>query len=387
MAWAAPRLLARLRRRRPAASAGSAHAFLRGRRPRGRRARSRTCSSWATRARSRSSRRRSISGAIVERMRFGAYLAFITLWSLARLRARSRTGSGAAACSRKLGALDFAGGTVVHVNAGRRRARRRARARPAQGLRAPGDPAAQRAVHAARRRAALVRLVRLQRRQRARGERHRGARLRQHACSRRPARCVVWTLLDLRAHAARRPPSAPRPAIVVGLVAITPAAGFVGPDGGARARRILAAFPSYFALLWRARTRLDDSLDVVAAHGLGGTVGALLTGVFAAKAWNGAADGLLFGNPRAARHPGARGAGGARLQRRRDLRAAEGARARDAACKVERAGGGPRPRRESARRGGLRRPTRARSWSCSGETESLAPVPALAASAAEGGRA
>jgi Amt family ammonium transporter len=60
----------------------------------------------------------------------------------------------------------------------------------------------------------------------------------------------------------------------------------------------IAAFPSYYALLWRARTRLDDSLDVVAAHGLGGTVGALLTGVLAQKAWNGTADGLLFGNPR-----------------------------------------------------------------------------------------
>jgi Amt family ammonium transporter len=60
----------------------------------------------------------------------------------------------------------------------------------------------------------------------------------------------------------------------------------------------LAAFPSYFAIVWRARTRLDDSLDVVAAHGLGGTVGALLTGVFAQKSWNGTADGLLFGNPR-----------------------------------------------------------------------------------------
>ena len=60
----------------------------------------------------------------------------------------------------------------------------------------------------------------------------------------------------------------------------------------------MAAFPSYFALLWRARTRLDDSLDVVAAHGLGGTVGALLTGVLAQKSWNGTVDGALFGNPR-----------------------------------------------------------------------------------------
>src|SRR5207237_3355716 len=47
----------------------------------------------------------------------------------------------------------------------------------------------------------------------------------------------------------------------------------------------------------RARTSLDDSLDVVAAHGVGGTVGALLTGVLAQKALNGVADGALFGNP------------------------------------------------------------------------------------------
>jgi len=59
----------------------------------------------------------------------------------------------------------------------------------------------------------------------------------------------------------------------------------------------LAAIPSYFALIIRTKTSLDDSLDVVAAHGVGGTVGALLTGVFAQKALNGVADGVLFGNP------------------------------------------------------------------------------------------
>ena len=59
----------------------------------------------------------------------------------------------------------------------------------------------------------------------------------------------------------------------------------------------IAAMPSYFGLVWRAKTSLDDSLDVVAAHGVGGTVGALLTGVFAQKALNGIADGALFGNP------------------------------------------------------------------------------------------
>jgi Amt family ammonium transporter len=106
---------------------------------------------------------------------------------------------------------------------------------------------------------------------------------------------LVWTLLDLfRTGKATAVGAAT--GIVVGLVAITPAAGFIGPMA-ALALGVVAAFPSYFALLYRARTRLDDSLDVVAAHGFGGTVGALLTGVFASKAWNGTADGLLYGNP------------------------------------------------------------------------------------------
>jgi Amt family ammonium transporter len=85
-------------------------------------------------------------------------------------------------------------------------------------------------------------------------------------------------------------------AIVVGLVAITPAAGFISPMNGLLLGAI-AAVPSYFALIIRAKTSLDDSLDVVAAHGVGGTVGALLTGVFADKALNGLFDGALYGNP------------------------------------------------------------------------------------------
>jgi len=107
---------------------------------------------------------------------------------------------------------------------------------------------------------------------------------------------LVWTVLDL-SRSRRATAVGAATAIVVGLVAVTPAAGFVRPIA-ALALGAIAAFPSYFALLWRARTRLDDSLDVIAAHGVGGTVGALLTGVFAEKAWNGVADGALFGNPR-----------------------------------------------------------------------------------------
>jgi Amt family ammonium transporter len=110
------------------------------------------------------------------------------------------------------------------------------------------------------------------------------------------ATLVVWTLLDVVRNG-KATAVGGATAIVVGLVAITPAAGYVSPMSAILLGAI-AAVPSYYGLLFRVRTRLDDSLDVVAAHGLGGTVGALLTGVFAQKVWNGTADGLLFGNPR-----------------------------------------------------------------------------------------
>jgi len=106
---------------------------------------------------------------------------------------------------------------------------------------------------------------------------------------------VVWTLLDLVRNRKATAVGAAT-AIVVGLVAITPAAGHVSPISAILLGGI-AAVPSYYALLFRVRTRLDDSLDVVAAHGVGGFVGALLTGVFSEKAWSGVTDGLLFGNP------------------------------------------------------------------------------------------
>src|SRR5205085_8776132 len=106
---------------------------------------------------------------------------------------------------------------------------------------------------------------------------------------------VVWTILDM-IRQKRTTAVGAATGIVVGLVAITPAAGFVGPMS-AIALGAIAAVPSYFGLIIRAKTSLDDSLDVVAAHGVGGTVGALLTGVFAQKSLNGVADGLLYGNP------------------------------------------------------------------------------------------
>jgi Amt family ammonium transporter len=109
------------------------------------------------------------------------------------------------------------------------------------------------------------------------------------------ATLVVWTFLDLM-RSGKPTAVGAATAIVVGLVAITPAAGFVSPMSAILLGGI-AAIPSYLGLIVRVKTSLDDSLDVVAAHGVGGTVGALLTGVFAQKAFNGVQDGLLFGNP------------------------------------------------------------------------------------------
>jgi Amt family ammonium transporter len=108
------------------------------------------------------------------------------------------------------------------------------------------------------------------------------------------AALAVWMALDAM-RTGRATAVGAATAIVIGLVVITPAAGFVSPLS-ALAMGALGAVPSYFAIVWRARTRLDDSLDVLAGHGIGGISGALLTGVFASAQWGGT-DGLLHGNP------------------------------------------------------------------------------------------
>ena len=84
---------------------------------------------------------------------------------------------------------------------------------------------------------------------------------------------------------------------VVGLVAITPAAGYVTPLAGIPIGIVGAAI-SYYAMIVRGKSQLDESLDVFACHGLGGTWGALATGLFATVAVNSAgANGLFYGNP------------------------------------------------------------------------------------------
>jgi ammonium transporter, Amt family len=85
---------------------------------------------------------------------------------------------------------------------------------------------------------------------------------------------------------------------VAGLVAITPAAGFVQPIMGIPIGAG-AAVICYYMMVFRAKTSIDESLDVWAVHGMGGTWGALATGIFCCAAVNTAGkDGLIYGNPK-----------------------------------------------------------------------------------------
>ncbi|MEA2299127.1 MAG: ammonium transporter, Amt family [Solirubrobacteraceae bacterium] len=106
---------------------------------------------------------------------------------------------------------------------------------------------------------------------------------------------VVWFGLDLL-RGRRVTAIGAATAIVVGCVGITPAGGFISPTW-AMLLGALAALPSYALIVWRPRTRLDETLDVLAAHGLAGLTGILFIGFFAQHAWNGVSNGLLYGHP------------------------------------------------------------------------------------------
>ena len=233
-----------------------------------------------------------ISGAVVERIRFGPYLAFIAGWVLLVYSPVCHWVWGGGWLS-ALGALDFAGGTVVHVTAG-------TAAVVSAWMLGPRSDYGRQAIlphnvpfvllgagllwfgwfgfnggsALAANESAVLAFV--------------------NTLLAPAAALVVWMLLDaMRDRIVTAVGGAT--GIVVGLVAITPAAGFVGPMA-AIAIGSIAALPCYYAILLRSRSSLDDSLDVAAAHGIGGLTGALLTGVFAQAVWGGQ-DGLLFGNP------------------------------------------------------------------------------------------
>jgi len=235
-----------------------------------------------------------ISGAVVERMSFRAYLTFFALWSVLVYAPVAHCVWGEGGWIHNLGALDFAGGTVVHITAGV---------------------------------AALVCAILL-------GPRHdhKRAPLIPHnvpfvllgagllwfgwfgfnagsALAANGTAALAFVTTNIGASSAMLcwlvlewyrsgKPTAVGAATgaVVGLVGITPAAGYVAPWAALLIGMITAAV-CFSVLQLRSKTALDDTLDVFACHGVGGICGALLTGVFAMKALNAAgADGLVAGN-------------------------------------------------------------------------------------------
>jgi Amt family ammonium transporter len=233
-----------------------------------------------------------IAGAFVERMKFVSYVLFISLWSLLVYSPVAHWVWGNGGWLAKAGMLDFAGGLVVHQLAGvaalaavmvigKRKDYGKASYAPHNvPMIALGTALlwfgwfgfnAGSAVSSAGGLAASAFTIT-----------HLGA----------AAAACAWTIIDM---ILKGKPSVTGFCIgaVVGLVAITPASGFVEPYAAIIIGAVAGVASNIFAYL-RGKSEFDDSLDVVACHGVGGFVGTILTGFFASKAVNPAGvDGSL----------------------------------------------------------------------------------------------
>jgi Amt family ammonium transporter len=235
-----------------------------------------------------------ISGAVVERMRFPAFLLFGLLWTTIVYDPLAHWVWGSGGWIGELGALDFAGGTVIHISAGtaavvaalmigpRRDYGRTALVPHNVPMTVLGAGILWFGWFGFNAGSAL-----------AAGELAALAFANTFAAP--AAALVTWMGIDL-VRSGRSTAVGAATGLVVGLVAVTPAAGFVTPLA-ALAMGVIAAGVSHAAMELRGRLRIDDSLDVFACHGAAGIVGAVLTGVFATTAVNpDGADGLLAGN-------------------------------------------------------------------------------------------
>ena len=229
-----------------------------------------------------------ISGAIAERMKFSAYVVFILLWATLVYDPICHWVWGPDGWLGVRGALDFAGGTVVHLSSGAAALvcalviGRRSRPGPPHNLTLTllgagllwfgwfGFNAG--SALASNDNAAL-------------------ALVNTHVAA--AAAAFAWACAEwIR----QGKPTALGVAsgLVAGLVVITPAAGFVGPMSAAL-MGLIAGPVCYGAVMLKGRLGYDDALDAFGIHGVGGALGAVLTGVFAAAIWGGT-DGLIAGN-------------------------------------------------------------------------------------------
>lgn len=235
-----------------------------------------------------------ITGAFVERINFKVYLVFAVLWATLVYDPLAHSVWGVGGLLRNSGALDFAGGTVVHISAGFSalafalaiRARRGYGKMPIEPHNIPftvlgagllwvgwfGFNAGS-----------------------ALGANGLAAFALVNTNTAAAAAAVVWMFL---AWADKKPSVLGIvTGAVVGLVAITPAAGFVTPLSAMLIGAVAAPI-SYYAIKFIHARGLDESLDVFGCHGLAGVWGALATGLFATTAVNSAGfDGLFYGNP------------------------------------------------------------------------------------------
>jgi Amt family ammonium transporter len=233
-----------------------------------------------------------ISGAFAERKRFGAFVLFTVLWSVLVYSPIAHWVWASDGWLFKLGALDFAGGTVVHASSGISAlivaVLLGKRVVSGEGFEPHDIPMtvlgagllwfgwfgfnAGSSLHADGLAANALLVTNT-----AAG-----------------AATLTWVLAQYL-HKKRVSVAGAAAGAVAGLVAITPASGFV-TAGGALAIGLVAGGLCYSATLLRERLRVDDALDVFAVHGVGGTFGAIATGVFATTAINAAGRGLIDGN-------------------------------------------------------------------------------------------
>ena len=234
-----------------------------------------------------------ITGAIAERMKFKAYVIFAVLWAVIVYSPLAHWVWGGGWLM-DIGALDFAGGTVVHIASaaaalacalvlGKRRGYGTEELKPHNiPMSVLGAGILWFGWFGFNAGSAL-----------ASGELAGSAFLATHLSA--AAGLLAWNLAEIFTEGKPTVLGAASGA-VAGLVGITPAAGFVQPMP-AIVIGLSAGLLCYFGLRIKTRFGFDDALDVVGVHGVGGTTGALLTGVFATTAVNSAGrDGLLAGN-------------------------------------------------------------------------------------------
>ena len=234
-----------------------------------------------------------VSGAVVERMSFKAYLLFMLLWTTLIYDPLAHWVWASGGWLFDMGALDFAGGTVVHISSGTSALV----AALMIGPRSEGRSLVPHNVPLTLLGAGLLWFGWFGFNAGSALAANELAGLAWMTTFAAPAAALVtWMILDM-ARTGTSTAVGAATAMVVGLVAVTPASGFVTPMA-AIAIGVIAAGCSYTAIQIRTKTKVDDTLDVFACHGVGGMVGALLTGVFATTAVNAAGrDGLLYGNP------------------------------------------------------------------------------------------